>query len=104
MGDGVKVPPVVNIAHCPEHGLHGSRERCFVCDQPVEQVPMVPASRLDAVRIAAVRAYCERQVAEPNVSSSDPVAQGVATGVVIGARLVASWVLRLLDGEATDGV
>lgn len=32
----------VSIARCPEHGLHGERTECFVCDGPVEQVPMVP--------------------------------------------------------------
>lgn len=34
---------VVNIARCTEHGLHGCRARCFECERPVEQVPMVPA-------------------------------------------------------------
>jgi hypothetical protein len=33
---------VVEIARCPEHGLHGARTRCFVCDGPVEQVPLLP--------------------------------------------------------------
>jgi hypothetical protein len=32
----------VSIACCPDHGLHGSRERCFVCGGDVEQIPMVP--------------------------------------------------------------
>lgn len=30
----------VPIARCPEHGLHGSRDRCYVCGGPVEQIPM----------------------------------------------------------------
>lgn len=34
---------VVNIARCPEHGLHGERAECFVCGGPVDQVPMVHA-------------------------------------------------------------
>lgn len=34
----------VNIARCPEHGLHGQRIECHVCGGPVEQVPMVPAA------------------------------------------------------------
>ena len=34
---------VALIACCPEHGLHGQRDRCFECGRPVEQVPMVPA-------------------------------------------------------------
>jgi NTP pyrophosphatase (non-canonical NTP hydrolase) len=31
------------IARCPEHGLHGERDECFVCGGPVEKVPMVEA-------------------------------------------------------------
>lgn len=34
---------IVYIARCPEHGLHGQRDECFVCGGPVEQVPMVEA-------------------------------------------------------------
>lgn len=30
----------VKIARCPEHGLHGERDTCFVCNGPVEQVEM----------------------------------------------------------------
>lgn len=37
----MKTSPVT-IARCPEHGLHGEREDCFVCGGPVEQVAMVP--------------------------------------------------------------
>lgn len=36
--------PTIDIAYCPEHGLHGERERCFVCDGPVVRVPVVPLS------------------------------------------------------------
>lgn len=43
-------PEPVLIARCPEHGLHGCRNECFVCGQPVEQVPMVTAS--DAAKFA----------------------------------------------------
>lgn len=32
---------IVNIARCPEHGLHGERTECFVCRGPVEKVPML---------------------------------------------------------------
>lgn len=39
------------IAECPEHGLHGQREECFVCGKPVRQVRMVLAS--EAERLAA---------------------------------------------------
>jgi hypothetical protein len=34
----------VSIARCPEHGLHGERDACFVCGGPVEQVAMVDAA------------------------------------------------------------
>lgn len=34
--------PTVEIARCPEHGLHGQRDECFICEGPVEQVRMVP--------------------------------------------------------------
>jgi len=30
---------VVHVAWCPEHGLHGQRDRCFECGGPVRQVP-----------------------------------------------------------------
>jgi hypothetical protein len=33
--------PIVYVARCPEHGLHGCRDSCFDCGGPVEQVPMV---------------------------------------------------------------
>lgn len=35
---------MVNIACCPDHGLHGARKTCFICEGEVEQVPMVRAS------------------------------------------------------------
>jgi hypothetical protein len=42
---------VVNIARCPQHGLHGERTECHVCGGLVEQVPMIPgAEHAEAVR------------------------------------------------------
>jgi hypothetical protein len=41
---------IVNIARCPEHGLHGERPECFVCGGAVEQVPMVPASEITRLK------------------------------------------------------
>lgn len=35
-----------NIAWCPEHGLHGARDTCFECGEPVEQIPMVPLAEV----------------------------------------------------------
>jgi hypothetical protein len=39
---GTQRARAVNIARCPEHGLHGERTECFACGGPVEQIPMVP--------------------------------------------------------------
>ncbi|HET7455423.1 MAG TPA: hypothetical protein VFJ76_07880 [Solirubrobacterales bacterium] len=39
-----------NIAWCPKHGLHGARDTCFECGEPVEQIPMVPLRDLETVR------------------------------------------------------
>lgn len=38
------------IARCPEHGLHGERNECFVCYAPVELVAMVPAGEVERLR------------------------------------------------------
>lgn len=35
-----------NIAWCAKHGLHGARDRCFECDELVEQIPMVAIAEL----------------------------------------------------------
>ena len=54
---------VVNIARCPEHGLHGRRETCFECGAPVKQVPMVPladAQKLEGERDEARATARER--------------------------------------------
>lgn len=45
-------PVAVCIARCPEHGLHGERIACFVCDGQVEQVEMVPVVAYLALRAA----------------------------------------------------
>lgn len=44
--DQARQRQAVNIARCPEHGLHGERTECFVCGGPVEQVPMYPLPAL----------------------------------------------------------
>jgi hypothetical protein len=31
---------IVEVAYCPDHGLHGARDTCFVCGKPVQQIPM----------------------------------------------------------------
>lgn len=35
--------PVIHIARCAEHGLHGERVTCFECGHAAEQVPMILA-------------------------------------------------------------
>lgn len=41
----------VDIAECPEHGLHGARDTCFVCGKPVRQRRMVALDELcDAIQ------------------------------------------------------
>lgn len=42
----------VNVAHCPEHGLHGDRETCFECGMYVEPIPMVPVWEVETLRTA----------------------------------------------------
>lgn len=37
---------VVKIARCPEHGLHGERQECFVCGAQCEQIEMVPLEQV----------------------------------------------------------
>lgn len=39
--------PLFMVARCPEHGLHGERTDCYVCEGPVEQVPMLEVSYED---------------------------------------------------------
>lgn len=41
--------PIYNFAKCPEHGLHGLRDRCFVCGAEAELVPMVPLAAYQEV-------------------------------------------------------
>jgi hypothetical protein len=46
--------PVVYVARCPIHGLHGERSTCFDCGGPVEQVPMVERRREPAMALASL--------------------------------------------------
>lgn len=43
---------VVHIARCPDHGLHGARRTCFICEREVEQVAMVTLEQYEALREA----------------------------------------------------
>lgn len=46
---------VVYFANCPEHGLHGERDECFVCGKPVDHVAYVRADLHARVRQWRVR-------------------------------------------------
>lgn len=59
----------VTIARCPEHGLHGDREECFVCGGPVEQVRIVPID--DEAIDRASRALFERDVKRSSIGPSN---------------------------------
>lgn len=41
MAETKRPPGIVDVARCPEHGLHGQRDTCFECGGPVEQVAMI---------------------------------------------------------------
>lgn len=53
---------VVNVAWCPEHGLHGQRTQCHVCGGPVEQVPMVSVSAVDGPSVTGLLSEVERYI------------------------------------------
>jgi len=59
-GDEPRVRPAdtVYIARCPNHGLHGQRDKCYVCGGPVEQVAMVPAATHQAPDTDALIERC----------------------------------------------
>ena len=40
----------VYIASCPVHGPHGTRLRCFVCNEPVERVAMIPVEEHETAK------------------------------------------------------
>jgi len=48
--------PVVPIARCSEHGLHGHRQECFVCGGEVEQVEFIDRAAF-VVELATLRGY-----------------------------------------------
>ncbi len=45
----------IKVARCPRHGIHGQRDRCFVCDGPVEQVELVPDRWYERALVAEER-------------------------------------------------
>lgn len=45
----VEAPVAVSIASCPEHGLHGARQECFICSGEVDQVAYVRADKVHAL-------------------------------------------------------
>lgn len=90
----------VEIARCPEHGLHGERTSCFVCGGEVEQVRMVLASEL----AVAVR---ERDIMrKANVTHDDaqrPLGQSVEywqDKALDWAGSSDHWRVRAINAEA----
>lgn len=56
VGEQTWADDAADIACCPEHGLHGGRNRCFVCKGHVEWVTMVPVHRVAVAWRALERA------------------------------------------------
>ena len=87
----------VNIARCPEHGLHGEREECFVCGGAVDQVAMVALADYEALR---------RRVEELQEEVGDAtVAQlGIETEARVAAEARADQLAAALTriGEGND--
>jgi hypothetical protein len=65
---------IVHIARCPEHGLHGRRDECFVCGGHVEQVAMVPVAQ------AQQRGHDEREQLYRTLSDALDAMCGDGTG------------------------
>jgi hypothetical protein len=70
----------IDIARCPEHGLQGERQGCFICGGPVEPVAMVPEEdiwglREENLRLWEVIAELEARASQDpkrDASLSDP--------------------------------
>jgi hypothetical protein len=87
---------VIYIARCPEHGLHGERDECFVCGGEVEQVPFVPLEQ-PVSSVVAEAAQAIRDVALLFPSGS-PL--GLSLRSALAALLVTSGRVRDEDAEA----
>ncbi|HWF25166.1 MAG TPA: hypothetical protein VG275_06955 [Solirubrobacteraceae bacterium] len=64
----LEAPELVNIARCPEHGLHGCRTECFFCGGPVDQVEMMALAELELLpvggdRVLVLRGQCNEELA-----------------------------------------
>jgi hypothetical protein len=98
--DEIRTPPTsigirqwsgaAEVAWCPEHGLHGQRTTCHVCDGPVEQVTMMPARE-----VVAAMASC----LVVGVAAGVALAQLPLT-VTVGLPFLAAWCGVIIFGWA----
>lgn len=90
---------VVNIARCPEHGLHGCRETCFVCGVSVEQVPMVPDTlAMEALnRVDKVRIRCEQAIRLADDMKAKSMADKLHPSAVAHITARASFALDIIN-------
>jgi len=82
-----------DIAWCPNHGLHGARSHCFICCEPVEQIPMVPIAELEALR-GPLRALIHGP-------SREPLSLKAACGLLEQAGELAEEALAALEAVTT---
>lgn len=86
----------VFIARCPDHGLHGQRDECFDCNQPVDQIPYVPLAPLVELLVGI------KGKAELAVKDFEGVAEPgalYASGIADGAAETCRALLDLLRGD-----
>jgi hypothetical protein len=79
----------IHIARCPEHGIHGERDECFVCGGPVQKLPMVDAFTL----VEAIQRTAEAMSA-----------LGVAQAAMYEARHCLTPGMRAGTAEACDAL
>lgn len=84
------------IAYCPEHGLHGERDECFVCHRLVEQVQMVP------VHTAAKAWRALERVRDRWISHALEMAHRVRD--IREELLIAEFDLSVAQAERDEGV
>ena len=84
------------IARCPQHGLHGEREECFVCGGAVEQVRMIAADELVDL-LEGIKANAEAEHKAGTVRGAPEI---YAQGLVDGTAETCRQFLDLLRGRS----
>lgn len=82
---------VAYIARCPEHGLHGERTECFVCNGPVEQVPMIELSQDPEGQEYAYRIRDSHGNLWPVSSEGEAERLARTSGVWVERALLGTW-------------